>query len=84
MADWVMQKAVPFEDHPYTCDFLKVGADGNYDPDFLEIIPAEGDTHSGSLMRMVREWHAKHGELPGSCQQLVNAHSDIVEARACE
>lgn len=84
MADWVMQTAVPFEEHPSTCDFLKVDASGHYDPKFLEIVPAEGDTHSGSLMRMVREWHSQKGSLPASCQQLISAHSGIVEARACE
>ncbi len=84
MADWVMQKAVPFDQHPSSCDFLKVTADGKYDPKYLDILPHEGDTHSGSLMRMVREWHSKHASLPASCQQLVNAHSGIVEARACE
>ena len=84
MADWVMQKAVPFNEHPITCDFLKVDSSGQYDPKYLEILPAEGDTHSGSLMRMVREWHAKNGSLPASCQQLIGAHTGIVEARACE
>ncbi len=84
MADWVMQKAVPFDQYPSTCDFLKVDASGQYDPKFLEILPAEGDTHSGSLMRMVREWHSQKGSLPASCQQLISAHTGLVEARACE
>ncbi len=85
MADWVMQKASPFTDYPSSCDFLKVSANGQgYDPNFLDILPRQGDNHSGSLMRMVREWQAKKNSLPLSCQQLVNAHGGLVEARACE
>lgn len=84
MADWLMSRAVGFQEHPITCDFLKTADDGHYDPAFIDILPHDGDNHSGNLMRMIREWQAKHNSLPSSCQQLLTGLEGVVEARRCE
>lgn len=83
-ADLISYLTFPSKNSLYSCGLLNTSHDGtSYDELDLDFEGIENDTHSASIVRLLREAKYKGVALPSSCQKLIEQNKDKFRFETC-